>query len=67
MEQGWNLCELFGDKGVKEVEGLAETERAAEIERQRQPSNNINQLRTLLDRVPVLCSCAWSRTCSVEV
>ena len=38
MEQGWDeLRELFGDEGVDEVEGLAEAERAAEIERQRQP------------------------------
>ena len=48
MEQGWDeLRELFGDEGVDEVEGLAEAERAAEIERQRQPPDNINPTKDL--------------------
>ena len=53
MEQGWNdLRELFGDEGVDEVEGLAEAERVAEIERQR--SDNINPTRDpeMIDSFP---------------
>ena len=55
MEQGWmNFVSCLGMRGLMKLKVLAEAERVAEIERQRQPPDNINPTKDpeMIDSFP---------------